>query len=56
MTNFSCSGNRELFHDKDEMNARIREAKLSFLSGHASLSWYGMPIITTTIMMTITTF
>ena len=40
-----------LFHDKDEMNARIREAKLSFLSGHASLSWYGMPIITITMII-----
>lgn len=42
VTNFTCTGNRMLFHDKDEMNARIREARLSFLSGHASLSWYGM--------------
>ena len=40
--NYNCTGNRKLFPKEDEMNARIREARLSFLSGHASLSWYGM--------------
>ena len=40
--NYNCTGNRKLFLEEDEMNARIREARLSFLSGHASLSWYGM--------------
>ena len=40
--NYTCTGNSNLFSEVDEMNARIREARLSFLSGHASLSWYGM--------------
>ena len=39
---YTCNGNTDLFPEEDEMKARIREARLSFLSGHASLSWYGM--------------
>ena len=40
--NFTCSGNPQLFPDPVEMEDRLVEARLSFLSGHASLSWYGM--------------
>ena len=39
VTNFTCAGNSALFPDESEREARIREARLSFLSGHASLSW-----------------
>ena len=42
VTDFKCLGNTDLFEEEEEMNSRIREARLSFLSGHASLSWYGM--------------
>ena len=40
VTKFKCDGNSELFDgDEDETEKRIRETRLSFLSGHASLSW-----------------
>ena len=42
VTNYTCLGNGDLFEEQEEMKARIRESRLSFLSGHASLSWYGM--------------
>ena len=42
VTNYTCCGNGDLFEEEEEMKSRIREARLSFLSGHASLSWYGM--------------
>ena len=40
--NFTCAGNPQLFPDQAEMEERLMEARLSFLSGHASLAWYGM--------------
>lgn len=40
--NFTCLGNSKLFPDRVEMEHRMAESRLSFLSGHASLSWYGM--------------
>ena len=42
LTNFTCLGNHQLFPDQAEMELRLKESRLSFLSGHASLSWYGM--------------
>ena len=42
VTDYTCRGNGDLFEEEEEMKSRIREARLSFLSGHASLSWYGM--------------
>ena len=41
VTNFTCLGNPSLFPSPEEMESRVRETRLSFLSGHASLSWYG---------------
>lgn len=41
VTNFTCSGNLQLFPEPAEREQRLAEARLSFLSGHASLSWYG---------------
>ena len=40
--NFTCLGNTILFPDTADMEHSLREARLSFLSGHASLSWFGM--------------
>ena len=42
MENFTCVGNSQLFPDTAELEHRLKEARLSFLSGHASLAWYGM--------------
>ena len=42
VTSFSCRGNPELFPAAGEREHRVHEARLSFLSGHASLAWYGM--------------
>jgi len=42
VTNYTCAGNEELFPDEDERNHRVREARLSFLSGHTSLATYSM--------------
>ena len=42
VTSFSCPGNPELFPEAGEREHRVHEARLSFLSGHASLAWYGM--------------
>jgi len=42
VSNVTCSGNQDLFVDGGEMEHRLREARISFPSGHASLSWYGM--------------
>ena len=42
ISNFTCQGNTQLFPHQAEREERLREARLSFLSGHASLSWYGM--------------
>ena len=39
---YACLGNSELFPDEDDQLHRQREARLSFLSGHSSLAWYGM--------------
>jgi len=40
--NYTCAGNSDLFPEKKEREHRVREARLSFLSGHASLATYGM--------------
>ena len=42
VTQFSCLGNNLLFPEYSEQQHREREARLSFLSGHSSLAWYGM--------------
>ena len=42
ISNFTCQGNSQLFPHQAEREERLREARLSFLSVHASLSWYGM--------------
>lgn len=42
LTNVTCRGNMDLFPDIGEREHRVEEARLSFLSGHASLAWYGM--------------
>lgn len=40
--NYTCQGNPSLFPDPKSMEHRLREARLSFLSGHSSLAFYGM--------------
>ena len=42
VTNFTCSGNSDLFPNESTRTHRIRESRLSFLSGHTSLACYGM--------------
>ena len=42
VTNYTCAGDSQLFPDEEVRNHRVREARLSFLSGHASLATYGM--------------
>lgn len=42
VTNYTCVGDSQLFPDEDVRNHRVREARLSFLSGHASLANYSM--------------
>jgi len=42
LTDFTCEGNTELFPDLGKREHRASETRLSFLSGHASISSYGM--------------
>lgn len=42
ITNYTCLGNAELFPNEAESEARIRDAQLSFSSGHACLSFQAM--------------
>ena len=42
VTNYTCLGNEALFPDEADRIDKINEARLSFLSGHSSLSSYGM--------------
>jgi len=42
VSDWTCPGNPALFSSPTEREHRIREASLSFPSGHASLAWYGM--------------
>ena len=42
ITNYTCLGNENLFPDPVEREASIREARLSFFSGHASFSAQAM--------------
>ena len=39
VVNFTCLGNEALFSDPDEREHRVRDARLSFVSGHASFSF-----------------
>ena len=39
VTNYECPGNSDLFGDASEMELRIKESHVSFLSGHASFSF-----------------
>jgi len=42
ITEYSCLGNSTLFPDPSKLENRLKEARLSFPSGHTSLSFYGM--------------
>ena len=43
ITEFQCIGNKTLFPDSKEREKRANKAsRLSFYSGHASSSWFGM--------------
>lgn len=39
VTNFTCLGNEVLFSDVEERESKIKDARLSFVSGHASFSF-----------------
>lgn len=42
VTDYTCPGNPQIFdNDKEEMESRVREGRLSFPSGHASLACFG---------------
>eukprot|EP00088_Acartia_fossae_P071957 TRINITY_DN9995_c1_g1_i1.p1 TRINITY_DN9995_c1_g1~~TRINITY_DN9995_c1_g1_i1.p1 ORF type:complete len:296 (+),score=29.33 TRINITY_DN9995_c1_g1_i1:28-915(+) len=40
--NYKCKGNPALFSSEEKQMERVEEARLSFPSGHSSMSWYGM--------------
>jgi len=42
ITNYTCLGNEEIFPDPGHREKYAREARLSFLSGHASLACFSM--------------
>jgi len=39
---YECEGNKDLFSTEEERESRIQDARLSFVSGHASMSFYAM--------------
>ena len=45
VTNYECQGNFDLFPDADEVEHRVKEGHLSFVSGHASFCFQTMVFV-----------
>merc|ERR1719186_2596009 len=42
VTEYSCRGNDKLFPDRISREKKLKDSRLSFCSGHASLTWFSM--------------
>jgi len=42
VTEYECRGNEKLFPDAEKRDDKLKDSRLSFWSGHASLTWFAM--------------